>query len=122
MALPGRREEVRWIYLPNTTQSRGEATCPRLHGESRRCRRQLLRDLQCVVFLLAEVERLRALLEPIQAERDELRSEITTLEWQLSEATKAAERLRAFVQKVALYSNDAWLAREADELAPGASL
>ena len=38
------------------------------------------------------------------------------------ESQVEVERLRAFVQRVALYSNDAWLAREADELAPGASL
>lgn len=41
---------------------------------------------------------------------------------ELTDLRAEVERLRAFVQKVALYSNDAWLAREADELAPGASL
>jgi hypothetical protein len=41
-------------------------------------------------------------------ERDELRAEI--------------KQLREFVQKVALYCNDSWLAREADKLAPGATL
>ena len=65
--------------------------------------------------LLARIQELRAEVE---------RTGIGMRAWKIRAETAEAEveRLRAFVQKVALYSNDAWLAREADELAPGASL
>ena len=63
----------------------------------------------------AEVERLKEELGYCQIQRDDAR-------YGSQQHQAENERLRAFVQKVALYSNDAWLAREADELAPGASL
>ena len=73
------------------------AECAEIEGETLRREYNELRD---------EVERLTGLLPT------EGYSAIRAENW----------RLRAFVQKVALYSNDAWLAQEADELAPGASL
>jgi hypothetical protein len=56
-------------------------------------------DPECSRSPEAEIKRLQSLLEPIQAERDELRSEVTTLEWALSEATKAAERFQELHQR-----------------------
>ncbi len=64
-----------------------------------------------------KMETLSDMLPP----EDELEADLARLA-ELQELRAEVERLWTFVQKVALYSNDAWLAREADELAPGASL
>lgn len=58
--------------------------------------------------LRAEVERLRALetwyteaIDGLHADVDETHAEVTTLEWKLSEATKAAERFQAALEEIA---------------------
>jgi hypothetical protein len=77
----------------------------------------------CLVSTLhAENDRLDNNIAVLEAENERLRLLGTAESISKGIAESSVERLRAFVQKVALYSNDAWLAREADELAPGASL
>lgn len=61
-----------------------------------------------LVELRAEVERLKKLevwfteaIDALHADVDQARAEVTTLEWQLSEATKAAERFQAALEEIA---------------------
>lgn len=78
---------------------------------------------QYIPIPVAEYDELRAAVERLREANASLRMSNDNLRSLLAQSAHGeGERLRAFVQKVALYSNDAWLAREADELAPGAKL
>jgi hypothetical protein len=68
-------------------------------------------------MLRAEVERLQQWAQQIHDALDGRQ-----LPEYPDEAPMRIKQLRAFVQKVALFCNDSWLAREADSLAPGAEL
>ena len=83
---------------------------------------------------MGDVDRMIEVCQEIQRERDELRAEmerlrtqhrsdpLATAQLRIAKLEAENERLRTFVQKVALFCNDPHLAREANKLVPGAKL